>query len=371
MQSIESALGESVDIKPKSVLHILSSLNIGGAERFVIDLAIEQRQSLKLNSAILSFGEQDDVLVAECIKNNIPVHFVEGSRSEKIQTFKRVINEFDILHFHSPFTLLFTCYSPMLCRRKTVVYTRHGAEPFNQLKWRVMHKITQFIVNQITFVSNEGQAVFGKVNNWQNKPQSVVDNGILIPQENHQKSLNEQQAKIKLGSVARMVPLKNQICLLRAIALMPEALANKFEIHFFGDGPCEELLKSAAAESSLSKNVHFHGMLVDRENIYKHIDVMVVTSEMEGLSIAILEAMARHIPVLATHVGGNPKLVQSDVTGQLFNYDDDTELSRLLTEIAEAPQLIEKWGNEAYQLVVQHYSLETVAQKYMKLYITK
>jgi glycosyltransferase involved in cell wall biosynthesis len=368
VQNIASTSGENVTIKPKSVLHILSSLNIGGAERFVIDLAIEQRQSLKLDSAILSFGEKDDVLVAECIKNNIPVHFVKGSRLDKIQTFKRVISGFDVLHFHSPFTLLFTCYSPILCRRKKVIYTRHGAEPFNQFKWRVMHKITHSIVDQITFVSKEGQAVFGQVHGWESKPQSVVDNGILIPKEHHRQPIEQQNLKIKLGSVARMVPLKNQICLLRAISLMPESLANKFEVHFFGNGPCEELLKSAAAENQLIDNTHFHGMLVDRENIYKYIDVMVVTSEMEGLSIAILEAMARRIPVLATKVGGNPKLVQSNVTGQLFNYNDDKELSRLLTDIAENPQLIEKWGNEAYQLVEQDYSLETVAQKYMKLY---
>lgn len=368
MQNIESTSRENVTIKPKSVLHILSSLNIGGAERFVIDLAIEQRQSLKLNSAILSFGREDDVLVAECIKNNIPVHFVKGIRLEKIQTFKRVVSGFDVLHFHSPFTLLFTCYSPILCRRKKVIYTRHGAEPFNQFKWRVMHKITHSIVDQITFVSNEGQTVFCQVNGWQSKPQSVVDNGILIPRENHRQLLEQQNIKIKLGSVARMVPLKNQICLLKAISLMPESLANKFEVNFFGNGPCEQLLKSAVAESKLLDNTHFHGMLVDRENIYKHIDVMIVTSEMEGLSIAILEAMARRIPVLATKVGGNPKLVQSNVTGQLFNYDDDKELSRLLTDIAENPQLIEKWGSEAYQLVEQDYSLETVAQKYMKLY---
>ena len=368
MQNIASTSGENVTIKPKSVLHILSSLNIGGAERFVIDLAIEQRQSLKLNSAILSFGEKDDVLVAECIKNNIPVHFVKGSRLDKIQTFKRVISGFDVLHFHSPFTLLFTCYSPILCRRKKVIYTRHGAEPFNQFKWRIMHKITHSIVDQITFVSNEGQAVFAQVNGWQNKPQSVVDNGILIPKEYHRQLLKQQNLKIKLGSVARMVPLKNQICLLKAIALMPESLANKFEIHFFGNGPCEELLKSTAVKSTFPDNIHFHGMLVDREEIYKHIDVMVVTSEMEGLSIAILEAMARHIPVLATKVGGNPKLVESNVTGQLFNYDDDKALTRLLTDIAENPQLIEEWGNTAYQLVEQDYSLETVAQKYMTLY---
>ena len=262
MQDIASISGEDVTIKPKNVLHILSSLNIGGAERFVIDLAIEQRQSLKLDSAILSFGEEDNVLVAECIKNNIPVHFVKGSRFEKIQTFKRIVSGFDVLHFHSPFTLLFTCYSPILCRRKKVIYTRHGAEPFNQFKWRMMHKITHSIVDQITFVSNEGQAVFSQVNGWQSKPQSVVDNGILIPRENRQQCVEQENVKIKLGSVARMVPLKNQICLLKAVSLMPKSLANKFEIHFFGNGPCEKLLKSAAADSAFPDDVYFHGMLV-------------------------------------------------------------------------------------------------------------
>jgi len=369
VQNIESASGENVTIKPKSVLHILSSLNIGGAERFVIDLAIEQRQSLKLNSAILSFGKEDDVLVTECIKNNIPVHFVKGSRLEKIQTFKRVINAFDILHFHSPFTLLFTCYSPILCRRKKVIYTRHGAEPFNQFKWRVMHKITHSIVDQITFVSNEGQAVFGQVNGWQSKAQSVVDNGILIPRESHQQPVELQNSKIKLGSVARMVPLKNQICLLKAISSMPESLASKFEVHFFGNGPCEQLLKSAAAESAFPDNVYFHGMLVDREEIYKNIDVMVVTSEMEGLSIAILEAMARRIPVLATKVGGNPKLVHKSLTGQLFEYDNHELLSKQLIDLIASPEIINVWGEQAYLMVKNDYSLELVANKYMQLYL--
>jgi glycosyltransferase involved in cell wall biosynthesis len=356
-----------MDSKPTSVLHILSSLNVGGAERFVIDLAIEQRQSLKLNSAILSFGNEDEPLVAECLKNNIPVYFVKGSRLEKIKAFRREITNYDILHFHSPFTLMFTCYSPVLCIRKTVIYTRHGAEPFNQLKWRVIHKVTKKIVNQITFVSNEGKTVFNQVNNWNNRPQAVVDNGILIPTENQQASYLKG-AKIKLGSVARMVPLKNQICLLRALSNLPTETSDFFEIHFFGNGPCEVLLREETKKLNLHSNVVFHGMLINREEIYKNMNVMVVTSEMEGLSIAILEAMARSIPVLATDVGGNPKLVKNNITGQLFEYDNDQMLSKQLIDIANTSQNIIDWGQNAYSMVKSHYSLESVAHKYMQLY---
>jgi len=358
-----------VAIKSKSVLHILSSLNIGGAERFVIDLAIEQRQSLKLDCAILSFGDKDDALVEECRKNDIPVHFIEGSRFNKIMIFRSIMKRFDILHFHSPFTLLFACYDLILSCRKKIIYTGHGAEPFNQFKWRTMHKIAKYIVNQITFVSNEGQDVFAKTHGWKNKSQAVVDNGILIPKEGKHNLAKAQSDKIKLGSVARMVPLKNQVCLLKALSLMPNELSSKFEVHFFGNGPCESLLKAESTKFDLTDNVIFHGMVINREDIYKQMDVMVVTSEMEGLSIAILEAMARNIPVLATNVGGNPKLVQSNITGQLFEYNDHKILSKLLTNIAAAPELINEWGKKAYLMVKQNYSLEMVAQKYMKLYL--
>jgi len=359
-----------METKPKKVLHILSSLNVGGAERFVIDLAIEQRQSLNLNSAILSFGHKNEPLVAECLNNNISVYFIQGSRLEKIQNFKRMIKEFDILHFHSPFTLQFTCYSPILCSKKTVIYTRHGAEPFNQIKWLVLHKLTKLIVNQVTFVSSEGQTVFNKVHRWNNKQQSVVDNGILLPKDNHQNIVKDKSSTIKLGSVARMVPLKNQICLLRALSIMPKNISKNFEAHFFGNGPCEDLLRSEAKALNLDSNVTFHGMLINREEIYKHIDVMIVTSEMEGLSIAILEAMARKIPVLATNVGGNPKLVKNNITGQLFEYNNHEMLSKQLIDIANSPENIIHWGEQAYSMVEKDYSLESVANKYMQLYLT-
>jgi glycosyltransferase involved in cell wall biosynthesis len=357
--------------KQKNVLHILSSLNVGGAERFVIDLAIEQRHSLALNSAILSFGDKKDALVEECINNGIRVYFIEGSKLNKILAFRKIMKEFDVVHFHSPFTLLFACYDFILSYKKRIIYTRHGAEPFKQSKWRLMHKFAKYIVNDITFVSDEGKAVFGEVHGWEHKSKSVIDNGVLLPDTKAQQLTEAESTKIRLGSVARMVPLKNQICLLRALSIMPKEISNKFELHFFGDGPCEDLLRSETKKLNLDGNVTFHGMLINRDEIYKQMNVMVVTSEMEGLSIAILEAMARKIPVLATNVGGNPKLVQNNVTGQLFEYDCHEMLSKQLIDIANSPNIICNWGEQAYTMVKNNYSLGSVAQKYMKLYLSQ
>jgi len=356
--------------KPKSVLHILSSLNVGGAERFVIDLAVEQRQSLALNTAILSFGHQAEALVKECENNNIEVHFAEGSTFKKVLTLKKIIKSFDVIHFHSPYTLLFSCYYPLLAYGKKIIYTRHGAEPFAQPKWRLMHKITKFMVDHITFVSDEGKTVFGKAHGWEHKSQTVLDNGILIPDESLEEPKDVNRTKIRLGSVARMVSLKNQICLLKALSVMPHEISSKFEVHFFGNGPCEELLREEANKLNSQVNVVFHGMVINRDDIYQNMDVMVVTSEMEGLSIAILEAMARKIPVLATNVGGNPKLVHNNTTGQLFDYDNHEMLSKQLIDIIQSPDTICHLGQQAYSMVKNNYSLETVANKYMQLYIS-
>jgi glycosyltransferase involved in cell wall biosynthesis len=356
--------------KPKSVLHILSSLNIGGAERFVIDLAVEQRQSLALNTAILSFGHREEALVKECGSNNIHVYFAEGSTFKKILTLRKIIKSYDVVHFHSPYTLLFSCYYPFLTIGKKIIYTRHGAEPFTQPKWRLMHKLTKFIVNHITFVSDEGKAVFGKAHGWGTKSQTVLDNGILIPEESFEKPKEVNTNKIRLGSVARMVPLKNQVCLLKALLVMSHDISANFELHFFGNGPCDELLRIEAEKLRAQVNVVFHGMVINRDDIYSNMDVMVVTSEMEGLSIAILEAMARKIPVLATNVGGNPKLVQNNTTGQLFDYDNHEMLSKQLSDIVQSPETIRSLGQQAYSMVKNNYSLETVANKYMQLYVS-
>ena len=96
---------------------------------------------------------------------------------------------------------------------------------------------------------------------------------------------------------------------------------------------------------------------------------MVVTSETEGLSIAILEAMAFGKPTIATSVGGNVRLVKDKETGMLFECNDDDRLAEILQLIVSKPELIRDWGEKARQLVARDFSLDKTAETYHRLYM--
>ena len=84
--------------------------------------------------------------------------------------------------------------------------------------------------------------------------------------------------------------------------------------------------------------------------------------------MVIIEAMANRIPVIATNVGGNPKLVIDDKTGYLFEYNDEQKLASLLEDFLENSSLINGLGNHAFSYIKENFSLETSAKKYAELY---
>ena len=288
------------------VAHIVGSLNVGGAERFVIDLCSIQKK-LNMKPAIISLGSPDDALVGECRVNNIPVANYGGGSLIKIIRVFFVLLKFDIIHIHSPHALKFLSVALPFFNKK-IIYTRHGAAPLTAPHWNRLHLKIEKHINAITFVSKEGFDNFQQQHNWQNTPCLVIDNGVLIDPVNKNES-----TLFRIGSVGRMIPLKHQISLLKAVSLLKEEVQNSIELNFFGDGACIAQLKSYQSENLTNVAINFHGMINNRELIYSNIDVLVVTSETEGLSMVIIEAMANRIPVIATNVGGNPKLDRKSV----------------------------------------------------------
>ncbi len=343
------------------IAHIVCSLNIGGAERFVIDLCNTQK-CIDLNPAVISLGQVDDLLIDECRASNILVACYGGSSIIKICRVFLVLLKFDCIHIHSPYALKFlhVCL-PFL--GKKIIYTRHGAAPFASSHWLKLHKKAQRYVNAITFVSREGSDNFHHQHGWHNIPSFVIDNGVLINPVTQTKS-----DKLRFGSVGRMIPLKHQISLLQAIALLPLEFQKKIEVNFFGDGECLANLKAFQQKNIADVAVNFHGMVCDRELIYTNIDVLVVTSETEGLSMVIIEAMANNIPVIATDVGGNPKLVINGQTGWLFDYNDKHMLAAYMQRLINNQALIAEYGNNAFTYISENFSIDSAAKKYAELY---
>jgi len=165
-----------------------------------------------------------------------------------------------------------------------------------------------------------------------------------------------------------MVELKNQLSLLQAMAALDTSVSANVEVHFFGAGPSEIQLQQYTKQHDLSKQAFFHGMISDRTKIYNCFDVLAVTSQTEGLSLAIIEAMAHFCPILASNVGGNPKLVEHEKNGFLFEYNDVNELSSLIVRLYENSDLCQQFSQYSRDKIERQFSLAKCANKYQTLY---
>ncbi|GLX83860.1 hypothetical protein tloyanaT_01120 [Thalassotalea loyana] len=356
------AMGKNYQLN--SVIHVVSSLEVGGAERFVIDLCQLQKKA-GMSVAILSFGQETDPLVAECNAFNIDVFHTREGRIKKWRDAINALSSFDIVHFHTPYPVKFLLpFLPMLAS-KTLIYTRHGASPLAGLGWSVTHKVANFFIDHITFVSQEGAEIFTASHGWHKKTKHVIDNGVNLDQVQVSR---KPTTFLRLGSVGRMVELKHQICLLRAIAMLAPEIREQVKVEFFGDGPCKSELTAFCQDEALDDLVTFHGMVSDRDVIYNSFDVLVVASETEGLSLAIMEAMAYECAVIATDVGGNSKLVQDQQNGYLFRYDDHETLASHIKSLIESPDRINEFASKSRGLIEEQFSLAVSSDKYQKIY---
>lgn len=341
------------------IVHVVASLDTGGAERFVIDLSCKQQ-----NASILSFGQKVDSLVPEVLNKKVPLYILSQNSFVKLIQAFIYLNKFDLIHIHSPHVFRFLRHIiPFI--NKQIIYTRHGASAMNEEHWITLHKTLKKYVSGMSFVSLEGQNNFNAIHCWRDIPQSVVDNGVNLDDVIIGRGESE---KFRVGSVGRMVPLKNQISLLKALLNLRSSVCNKIQLHFFGDGELMPELKSFVEKHSLQKQVVFHGVVSDRGQIYNNIDALAVTSETEGLSLAIMEAMAYACPILATNVGGNPKLVKHKENGYLFDYDDEKKLAIYLEELSESNSLYNEFGERSREIVKNNFSLDICASRYLQLY---
>ena len=339
------------------VAHVVGSLKIGGAERFVIDLCEVQKNN-DIEPVIISLGQPGEDLERECHQLNTPVFSFKNSLFIKLAKVFSQLRKCNVIHIHTPHALKFI-YPLLPFLSAKCIYTRHGAAPLAASHWVKLHLKAEKYVDAITFVSQEGADNFQKTHDWKTVQSSVIDNGVLIQSIEKAKP---ESAVLRVGSVGRMIPLKSQITLLQAASLLPLSVQEKLEIHYFGDGECMSILQDYDEQQHWPVKVFFHGMINDRDKIYSSFDVLAVTSETEGLS------MANRIPVLATNVGGNPKLVIEGETGHLFDYSDDKTLASLLIAFAENTQTIKTLGDNAFSYIKDNFSLDTSAKKYAELY---
>ena len=151
-----------------------------------------------------------------------------------------------------------------------------------------------------------------------------------------------------LGVVGSLYPVKGHRFLLEAL---PEILRRwpKAQLLVIGRGELDVVLKEQVEQLAIGANVHFLGMRQDVPRLLSLMDVFVLPSLSEGLSLALLEAMASGKPVVATRVGGNPELIDHGRTGLLVQSEDAKDLAANLLTLLSDSGTMQQLGRQACQ----------------------
>lgn len=339
------------------IIHIVSSLEVGGAERFVIDLAAEQLKSDHCSVSVLSMGRKGEPLENEVKRFDIGlVHATEISKLTKI--FKG----FDIVHIHSSYALLRVLLACAFLRAR-VIYTRHNERVHSSLKWRLTYKLAQLKLSKMVFVAEKARQNYLQVYPKFSNNSCTILNGVLpmstdkLPSE-----------KVRLAHVGRFVPLKAQHVLIEALSLLPLAFQKRISVAFYGTGELMEKNKQLATNLIPDVEVNFKGFVTDRNEIYQQSDVLVVTSETEGLSLAILEALASGTPTVASKVGGNPELIEHEINGLLYPYGSREKLAECLTDICHNKLRYQDFSVKSLEKFNQSFAMSICASNYALAY---
>jgi L-malate glycosyltransferase len=160
-----------------------------------------------------------------------------------------------------------------------------------------------------------------------------------------------------VGTLANLRPEKGIDDLLRAAALITQAGTNA-QFVIWGDGPQRAELEGLASQLGLRQAVRFAGHTTSAQDALKTLDIFVFPpTSNEGLSNALLEAMAVGLPVVATRTGGNTELVEQNRTGLLVSAGQPEELARAITRLIDEPALAVRLGERASEHVRSEYNM--------------
>ncbi|MFC1885083.1 glycosyltransferase family 4 protein, partial [Thermodesulfobacteriota bacterium] len=152
-------------------------------------------------------------------------------------------------------------------------------------------------------------------------------------------------------------------------ALKSMAVNVRPQLTIAGDGNDRLKLERRVREFGLEDDVHFTGWY-DRSKIpdlYKNADIFLLPSRHEGMSNALLEAMASGLPVIATQIAGNEELVSHNETGLLVKVEDVPALSEAMKRLVSDSALRKKMGAAGREMIITRYSWKRVAKEYLAL----
>ena len=368
---------------PLRILHILDRLGVGGTELVTLKLinglahgSFEQRLGT-LRGIDASF--QDVPL--DCGEL---LHIGKGSNGFQFPLFRlaRIMRAYrpHIVHSRNWGTIE-AIPAARLAGVPVAIHSEHGYE-LEMLaglpKRRRLFRRAAYAMADAVFTVTRELRDFHARQAWISPDRiQVIYNGVdtqrFFPSPESRSVLRKRfglpQCRFIVGTVGRMVPIKDHATLLRTVEIMVQ---RKIDAHALIVGSGSELERNQQlvnACAGLAGRVTFIGASQEVPELLNAMDVFALPSISEGMSNTLLEAMATGLPVVATAVGGNTEVIDNEKSGWLIRPRDPEALASLLTRLAFEDDLRQKYGAAARARIIDRFSLDRMLNNYSQLYL--
>jgi len=371
--------------EPPLIAHVIHHLAVGGLENGLVNL-INRIPSDRFRHCVIcveDFSEFRDRIK----RPDVEVHALHKTRLSTAQLYRRMFALFKelrpaIVHGRNLSgldALLPACAAKVPVR----IHGEHGWDVHDldgaRMKPRLLRRLHSPMVHRYVTVSKDlekyliGQIgvspsritqIYNGVDTEQFAPSRAKPEGIMPP------SFYGAE-KLVVGTVGRLQAVKDQPTLVQAFACLLRdnpRLRQVLRLVVIGDGPQRASLLDCIDQERLADVTWIPGHRDDLPDVYRCLDVFVLSSLKEGVSNTLLEAMATGLPVIVTAVGGNVELVADDINGRLVPISNPQVLAAAIEQYIANDALRSRHGEASRLRALSNFSVDLMVDSYVRLY---
>jgi glycosyltransferase involved in cell wall biosynthesis len=358
-----------------NVLLVYTSLDIGGAEKHVVQLAV----ALKNAGMGVAVAAQDGYYKEELLKAGIPFYslslYGEGSEKKKsligyVRSFFRLFRVIDgemidVLHAHARYISPISWLAARIRRKKYVMSVHNCFTGYRRLSvWGRnlivgSERVKTHLLNYFGLKSKNIYTIpYGCVP--LDSPSDVEVEGLFG-------GLGLPRECIAIGCIGRLEPSKGQYYLIAAMPKVLQVFSN-VRLLIVGDGSERRTLEEEVQSLRIKEYVHFLGVRSDEATIIGGCFILVVPSTLEGFPLVILESSSLGKACVASDVGGISDFVQNQSTGLLVPPGDSDAISEALIYAVRHPDEVQRMGERAKQLFADRFLVQRMVNETLTVY---
>jgi len=378
-------------VKRKKILYIITKSVLGGAGKYVFDLASHASSS---NFEVGVAAGRRGALAEKLSAQNIDYFEIQGLGRDveilsDIRAFFQILKIFfyfkpDILHASSPKTaglsgLAFFIYKLLKFNfRAKSIYTIHGwvfNEPRPSAQRRLLRnasRLTCSLYNRIIVLAKAEREVGVLLRITPRKKMTVIHNGIdpasisFLPKEEARRALGIPNDCIAAGTIGELTRNKGYEYLVDTAALLRAAdYGLRTFIIAWGN---KQNLESNIKKQGLENDMKIVNNLSPASLYLKAFDIFVLPSLKEGLPYVLLEAGLSEVPIVATNVGGVPDIVEHEKTGLLVPAANPEALAQAIERLLNNGDLRQTFAKNLREKILREFSQKDMLEKTFALY---